>query len=55
MLSQRRGLYQSYKNSPYVCLADVCDIYGDATVAADIGHFEQYYNGTYTTWLDHYA
>ena len=33
--------------------SDVCDIYRDATISADIGHFEQYRNGTYPTRPDH--
>ena len=32
---------------------DVCDIYRDATISADIGNFEQYRNGTYPARPDH--
>ena len=40
-------------NDPYGLDTDVCDIYRNATVSADIGHFEQYRNSAYLTWPDH--
>ena len=34
-------------------IADVCDIYRNATVSADIGNFEGYCDGIYATRPDH--
>ena len=50
---QYSGSYSTVPSTVQYSTAELCDIYRDATVSADIDYFERYCNDVYPTRSDH--